>query len=249
MVDAAVKASVCESLPAPRVRAALPNDDGDYQLFDVTASSFPDFADQLTELLSECLAARGIEPPTLALREIVNNFAHAVPCAGSVVLDTSFKNIYVSDTGPGISSVEMALMPGYSTATALQRSYIRGVGLGLHLAGEELRSRGGDLHVHSIHGEGTHVRLSLSNGSGAAESSSSVASFCLNERQNNVLFLLSEGQSLGPSDVAAELNIGISTAHRELVKLQESGLIYMAKNGKRGLSDVGRSYLRSLLSL
>ncbi len=249
MADSSVKASARVSLPAPEVRAALPDVGGDYRLLDVTTSSFPNFAKQLVELLSQGLMERGIEPPALALREIADNFIHATPCTGSVVLDASFKSIYVSDTGPGMGSVELALKPGYSTATALQRSYVRGVGLGLHLAREELRSLGGDLHVNSIAGEGTYLHLVLSNGAGAPDDAAALESLCLNERQNNVLFLLSEGQSLGPSEVAAELSIGVSTAHRELVKLQESGLIFLANNGKRGLSDVGRSYLQSLLSL
>jgi hypothetical protein len=237
------------SLPSPKVRAAFPDGDGDYELLDLTASSFSRFANDLTEILGKRLRDGGVEPPNQALREVVDNFIHAVPCTGSVVLDASFSNIYISDTGPGMASVDLALKPGYSTATSLQRSYIRGVGLGLHLAREELRSTGGDLYLDSTQGEGTYLRLALKGASPGSSEDDSLCSFCLTERQNNILFLLSEGEPLGPSQVAEELGIGVSTAHRELVKMQGSGLIGLPNNGKRGLSEVGRSYLQSLLSL
>jgi hypothetical protein len=236
-------------LPSPQIRAAVPDGDGDFELFDLAAPSFPQFVRDLTGLLSEKLRAGGVDPPEVALREVAENFIHAVPCTGSVVIDPSYANVYISDTGPGIPSVELALKPGYSTATALHRSYIRGVGLGLHLAREDLRSMGGELYLDSCEGEGIYLRLALSDGAPPPVVASESPSFPLGERQNNILFLLSEGQSLGPSQVAAELGIGVSTAHRELVKLQEAGLVSLVKNGKRALSDVGRSYLRSLLSL
>lgn len=249
MVKGSGPISSQDALAPPDVRAALPNKDGSYRVVDVDGGSLLECVSRVVGLLFESMEARGLSPPEVALREIVENFVHAVPCAVSVVLDPSFSNIYISDTGPGIRDVELALKPGYSTATSLQRTYIRGVGLGLHFARDELRSMGGDLYVDSVFGGGTYIRMALRNTSLSGDDSQGANGICLTQRQNNILFLLSEGESLGPSRVAAELSIGISTAHRELVKLQESGLILFMPNGKRFLSDVGRSYLQGLLSL
>lgn len=236
-----------DSLMPPHTRIAVPGDGPGYRVIDVVEGSFPEYCDRLISLLADTLRGRGREVPSVALREVVDNLIHAVPCSASVVLDPSCKNVCVSDTGPGITRPDLAFELGYSTADSLQRSYIRGVGLGLHLARRDLQSRGGDLQIEAVPGEGTFVRMSVS-GPPAAVSWEEGA-IRLSQRQNNILFLLSEGESFGPSGVASELNIGVSTAYRELIKLQDLGLFYMIENGKRFLSESGRSYLQGLLSL
>ena len=186
--------------------------------------------------------------PLIALREVIDNLIHALPCAVSIVLDPQHNNLFISDTGRD-TPLDLAFDFGYSTAGELHRSYIRGVGIGLYLAREDMRSLGGDLRIESDDGRGTYVQLALSAtpvSSGSAEGSDD---FHLTQRQNNILFLLSEGESLGPSQISSELNTGVSTAHRDLVKLQDLGLVYVNTTGKRFLSEVGRSYLQSLLSL
>ena len=236
-------------LSPPNARMAIPEGDSGYRVIDVAGNSFVEFSSRAIELVSEALRERSAMVPEIALREVVDNLIHAVPCSASIVLDPSCKNIYVSDTGPGISRPDLAFELGYSTATAVQRSYIRGVGIGLYLAREDIRSLGGDLRIETSPGMGTYVHIALSGAGPATGWGEENEGLNLTQRQNNILFLLSEGESLGPSGVATELNIGVSTAHRDLVKLQELGLIYITPNGKRFLSEMGRSYLQSLLSL
>jgi anti-sigma regulatory factor (Ser/Thr protein kinase) len=195
------------------------------------------------------LKKRGGVFPELALREVLDNLVHAVPCSASIVVDRDATGIFLSDTGPGIPRLDLAFEPGYSTATPLHRSYIRGVGLGLHLAREDARSCGGELRLESDPGNGTFVHISLVGPPASSLHESDVHEIRLTPRQNNILFLLSEGESLGPSQISAELNIGVSTAHRDLIKMQDFGLIYSNQYGKRFLSEMGRSYLQSLLSL
>jgi hypothetical protein len=239
-------------LAPPHTRVAIPDEEGLFEVLDVGGRDFVEFSHSLSELLSRAMRDRGSEVPEVALREVTDNLIHALPCSVSVVLDPQTGNVYLSDTGPGISRLDLVFGLGYSTAREEHRAHIRGVGIGLHLAREELRSRGGDLLIDSDPGSGTYVRLILSGPVAPAtweEDAGSPGSLRLTQRQNNILFLLSEGESLGPSQVSSELNIGVSTAHRDLVKLQDFGLIFINSSGKRFLSDAGRSYLQSLLSL
>ena len=236
-------------LAPPHARVAIPDEDGLFEVLDVVGGDFAEFALALTELLSRALRDRGAEVPAVALREVADNLIHALPCSVSVVLDPHAASVYLSDTGPGISRLDLVFGLGYSTARDEHRAHIRGVGIGLHLAREDLRSRGGDLFIDSDPGTGTYVRLVLSGTPAPAAWEEDAGALRLTQRQNNILFLLSEGESLGPSQVSSELNIGVSTAHRDLVKLQDFGLIYVNSTGKRFLSEAGRSYLQSLLSL
>jgi anti-sigma regulatory factor (Ser/Thr protein kinase) len=238
-------------LSPPHTRIALPNKDGQYEVLDVNSDHerFPDFAGNLTELVIQALHDRDAVIPQIALREVIDNLIHALPCSVSVVLDPQHKNLFISDTGPGIPRLDLAFDLGYSTANKSHRTYIRGVGLGLFLAREAVPAIGGDLRLDSDHGRGTYVQFSLESIPSSPGWAGGADAFHLTQRQNNILFLLSEGESLGPSQVSSELNIGVSTAHRDLVKLQDLGLVFVGSTGKRFLSELGRSYLQSLLSL
>lgn len=67
----------------------------------------------------------------------------------------------------------------------------------------------------------------------------------LTTRQKQVLALVMESGSAGPSLVSKELGVGISTAYRDLSSLEEMGLI-TAEGGKRSLTEEGLSYLDGL---
>lgn len=69
----------------------------------------------------------------------------------------------------------------------------------------------------------------------------------LTTRQKQVLALVMESGSAGPSLVARELNVGVSTAYRDLASLGDMGLIE-ADGGKRSLTSRGLSYLNALTS-
>ena len=51
----------------------------------------------------------------------------------------------------------------------------------------------------------------------------------------------------GPSIVARELSVGLSTAYRDLASLEEAGLIVADDSGKRELTDDGIAYLDAIL--
>lgn len=249
MLDAAAESAHAQAITPPHTRIAIPGEDASYSVLDIEEVSFSGFVARTIDIVATTLNADGKAVPETALREVLENLVHAVPCSASIVLGPMLDSIFISDTGPGISRPDLAFELGYSTATEIHRSYIRGVGIGLYLAREDILSFGGELRIESGAGQGTFVLISLSSPSPTPPYAEGVGGLALTQRQNNILFLLSEGESLGPSRISDELNIGVSTAHRDLVKLQEVGLICSSINGKRFLSDMGRSYLQSLLSL
>lgn len=69
----------------------------------------------------------------------------------------------------------------------------------------------------------------------------------LSTRQKQVLALVMESGSAGPSLVSRELGVGISTAYRDLASLEDLDLI-AADGGKRQLTPNGLSYLDELTS-
>jgi anti-sigma regulatory factor (Ser/Thr protein kinase)/predicted transcriptional regulator len=71
------------------------------------------------------------------------------------------------------------------------------------------------------------------------EDSENVERIYLSERQKKIILLSAEYEELGPSTVSKELNISLSTAYRELVNLEKTGLLKLLENGKRVLTKKG----------
>ena len=69
----------------------------------------------------------------------------------------------------------------------------------------------------------------------------------LSPRQKKVFLLIADIGEAGPSTVVKELDISLSTAYRDLVTLEEHGLLMPVDNtGKRKLTEKGVAYLSSL---
>lgn len=69
----------------------------------------------------------------------------------------------------------------------------------------------------------------------------------LTNRQKRVLALVMDAGSAGPSLVARELAIGLSTAYRDLARLEELNLISADDSGKRVITEGGARFLQTLL--
>jgi Mn-dependent DtxR family transcriptional regulator len=69
----------------------------------------------------------------------------------------------------------------------------------------------------------------------------------LSTRQTKVLVLLMELGAAGPTAIARELGVAPATAFRELVILQDMGLIHSLGDGKRRLAEEGLHLLESIL--
>jgi len=65
----------------------------------------------------------------------------------------------------------------------------------------------------------------------------------LSSRQKKVFMLIAEMGEIGPSIVTKELDISLSTAYRDLVTLEELGLVVSLEGGKRKLTRRGVDFL------
>lgn len=65
----------------------------------------------------------------------------------------------------------------------------------------------------------------------------------LSSRQKKVFMLIAEMGEIGPSIVTKELDISLSTAYRDLVTLEELGLVVSLEGGKRKLTRRGIDFL------
>jgi hypothetical protein len=224
-----------------------------------------DLSSRIYSLAREC----GGAVPYTVIREVAENFIHADFAEPVVSIMDGGATIRFADQGPGIRDAERAALPGFTTATSEMKRYIRGVGSGLPIVKEFLSVSGGSLRVEDNLGCGAVVTISLAHSAPTADSrppqaapqESSSPSHTqhplpgqdaprvrLSTRQKHVLALVMENGAVGPSMVAADLGVGVSTAYRDLASLEEEGLITAVDGGKRRLSPAGRLYLESLTS-
>ena len=201
---------------------------------------------------------RGGRIPYVVIREIVENLIHAYFEGAVISIFDDGNTIRIADQGPGIADRQKALLPGFSTATAQMRRFIKGVGSGLPVAKEQLAFLGGAIAIDSNLSNGTVVTLSVGPASSGAAATpapmppaaaqvapASVPALVvarapeLTPRQKKVLLLIAELGSAGPSAVAKELGVSQSTAYRELQALTALHLIDSRRSGKRTLTEEG----------
>ncbi len=195
----------------------------------------------------------GIIPFTV-IKEIVENLVHAYFKEVTVSILDDGNTIRVADQGPGVSDKEKALKPGFSTATAEIKTLIKGVGSGLPVAKEALSFLGGLISIDDNINQGTVVTLTIPQNKKSPPASNvntidgedRTYSFPLTNRQKRALSLITELGEAGPSSIASELDISLSTAHRDLMFLEERGLIKSAGSGKRSLTSQGVKYLNKI---
>jgi len=72
-----------------------------------------------------------------------------------VDLDRDVLNLEISDDGPGIPNIELAMRPGYSTASDEQREMGFGAGMGL----PNMKKNADGIAIESLPGKGTRVRM------------------------------------------------------------------------------------------
>jgi hypothetical protein len=235
--------------------------------------SSDDFSDLTHNLANEAFsfaASKGGEIPYVAVKEIMENLIHAQFKDVVITILSDGNTIRIADRGPGITDKEKVFLPGFSTATVDMKRYIKGVGSGLTIAREAIAYFGGEICIEDNLGSGCVITLVVPT---AAKSSSSfppaeiikeVAEYppvliptvisntdlhhkSLNERltsrQKKILLLIAEINETGPSSIAKELDMSLSTAYRELVYLEELKLVVSLNSGKRKLSKSGLAYI------
>ncbi|MBI5231944.1 MAG: histidine kinase [Coriobacteriales bacterium] len=242
------------------------------RIIDVVSPSFGEFIEEASTLVYRYAREAGGSLPYTVIRELVENLIHSGLREPVVSILDAGDTIRFADQGPGIRDKTRALLPGFTTATAEMKQHIRGVGSGLPIVGEFLSVSGGTLEIDDNLGGGCVVTISLAargtNGpprTGAEgepvrarpEESAQPDLFPsgspfrmparLSARQKRVLALVMETGAAGPSLVARELSIAVSTAHRDLAHLEGMGLIESDDEGKRGLTDRGIAAADELL--
>jgi len=250
--DAQQSGDACREEERPdcfgRVRVVVDRSpDGELAVLDLSVAQARSFEPVLDCLRKE-VEEEGSPLPVVAVREVVENLVHAC-CRDAVVTMCEHATVLiVSDHGPGIADPQKALLPGCTTAAANLRGVIRGAGLGLPRAYDAMSRAGGSLAVDANLGGGTVVTLalraadqhssSLSRAPRAhAEAPAPLLPLTLSSRHKQILMLLADRGSAGPSAVASALQIGLSTAFRELSDLERLGLAYSLGKGKRALTE------------
>ena len=214
----------------------------------VEEEDLPALIASLAEKTYHYCREQGGQVPYSVIQELIENLLHAYFRDVVITILDNGQTIRISDHGPGVDDKDRAFQPGFTTATAYQRQIIRGVGSGpaarARVAAVPARhpDRGGQprrrRRVH--HQDADPPRSAPPAAAGAPEVK-------LTTRQTKVLVLLMELGSAGPTAIAKELGFSPATVFRELVVLQDMGLIHSLGDGKRALREEGLRLLESIL--
>lgn len=105
------------------------------------------------------ISSRLIKRVVISLYETeVNVVAHAEKGDIEAYIEPDRIIVTVSDSGPGIVDIEKAMQEGFSTASKAVREMGFGAGMGL----PNIKRNSDDLHIESVPGEGTIVRITNS---------------------------------------------------------------------------------------
>lgn len=213
----------------------------------VEEEDLPALIASLAEKTYHYCREQGGQVPYSVLQEIIENLLHAYFRDVVITILDGGQVIRISDHGPGVDDKDRAFQPGFTTATAYQRRIIRGVGSGLPLARESLQFLRGILTVEDNLGGGAVFTIKMPSTAVAPPAVGGAPEIRLTTRQTKVLVLLMELGSAGPTAIAKELGFSAATVYRELVVLQDKGLIHSLGDGKRALREEGLRLLESIL--
>ena len=213
----------------------------------VEGEDLPALIASLAEKTYHYCREQGGQIPYTVLQELIENLLHAYFRDVVITILDNGQTIRISDHGPGVDDKDRAFQPGFTTATALQRQIIRGVGSGLPIARESLQFLRGVLTVEDNLGGGAVFTIKMPGHAAEHPAVAAAPAVKLTNRQTKVLVLLMELGSAGPTAISRELDIAPATAFRELVVLEEKGLIHSLGDGKRALREEGLRLLESIL--
>jgi hypothetical protein len=206
---------------------------------------------QLVDVLSSrahsLAREQGGRIPLSVFRELVDNLVHASFSGAVITILDGGNTIRVSDRGPGIPDKEAALRPGFTSAEAGVKHFIRGVGSGFSVVKEILAGLNGLLQIEDNLGQGTVVTARVSPLSNIPLAPTPVPAYNLSQRQLKTLLLTVELAPVGPTRVAQELGVSTSTAYRDFVFLEGAGFVASGQTGHRSVTDAGLTYLNRVL--
>lgn len=215
--------------------------------YPLTEEHFTDLIDTLAVRAHALAQDQGGSIPLPVFRELMGNLVHASFTGVVVTILDRGNTVRVSDRGPGIPDKEAAVRPGFTSADARVKRYIRGVGSGFSVVRQMLGPLGGLLEIDDNLGRGTVVTARVEATPGAPLAPAPLPSYNLSERQLKTLLLVVELAPVGPTRVAHELGVSPSTAYRDLAFLEEAGLVASGPDGHRSATDAGLAYLDGVL--
>jgi signal transduction histidine kinase len=127
----------------------------------VEEEDLPALIASLAEKTYHYCREQGGQIPYTVLQELIENLLHAYFRDVVITILDSGQTIRISDHGPGVDDKDRAFQPGFTTATALQRQIIRGVGSGLPIARESLQFLRGVLTVEDNLGGGAVFTIKM----------------------------------------------------------------------------------------
>lgn len=239
------------------VRIAVYRDDAVPEVIEVSASGPRSATEKLTRMVMEGVREAGGRVPEPAVREVLENLIHA-EYRGVVISVLGGGSVRVSDKGPGIPNKDRAVEFGFSGASPEAAQEIRGIGAGLGIARTAVEKVGGTLVLEDNIGGGTVATIAVPVGGEAVTEQrvarpvkrtlDGVPRLDISERQQKVLITVLECGEVGPSTVAEQLEISVSTAYRDLSVLEENGLVTTDEGGKRIISPLGRDLVGAIIN-
>jgi hypothetical protein len=133
------------------------------RIIDLKHDSVTDFIDITTEKIYQISHNQGGKIPYTIIKEIIENLIHAEFSEVIISIVNNGNQIMISDQGPGISDIDKAMLPGFTSATKEMKKFIRGVGSGLPIVQETIRFSGGTIDIKNNMTRGTVVILTINN--------------------------------------------------------------------------------------
>lgn len=222
------------------------------RIIDIDPKEISQYIEDISSKTYELAQQKGSSIPYTVIREVCENFIHAQfrdPCIS--ILDGG-NTIKFTDQGPGIEDKQRAQNPGFTSATAEMRQYIRGVGSGFPIVRDYLKFSNGRLIIEDNIKAGTVVTIQIDKNASdlnpvvyrETPNQRDFDSVDLTQRDYNILSLTNELGTVGPTDVKQNLDIPVATASRCLDRLEKAGLLTRVNGSKkRMLTDLGLSLL------
>jgi hypothetical protein len=210
-------------------------------------SAIPQLIEILTARSYSLAREQGGSIPIGVFRELIENLVHAFFAGVVITILDGGNTVRISDQGPGIPDKEAALRPGFTSAGAGAKEFIRGVGSGFSVVRETLAGLGGVLEIEDNLGRGTVVTARVVPAPETALAPAPAPAYNLPERQLKILLLTVELAPVGPTRIAQELGVSTSTAYRDLVSLEQAGFVVCRPSGHRSPTDTGLAYLNAVL--
>ncbi len=215
------------------------------------SSTGADATQQLIERLTSrahgLAREEGGDIPLAVFKELIENLVHASFAGVVVTILDGGNTLRISDRGPGIPDKAAALRPGFTSADAAAKRYIRGVGSGFAVTQRALAGMGGTLEIEDNLGNGTVITVRIPPQAESPLAPASTQEYNLPERQLKVLLLTVELAPVGPTRIAQELGVSTSTAYRDLVSLEQVGFVVCRPSGHRSATDAGLAYVGAVM--